>query len=328
MYKTMPRKIILSNRQSPGDVVMLTAAVRDLHTCFPNKFVTDVRTECPDLWRNNPFLTPLSERASGVKLVECAYPLMLQSNTRPYHFLHGFVQYLSEYLGVYFTPTVFRGDLHLCEGELALPDPARDHLKEGEPFWLIVAGGKRDFTIKWWSTERWQSVVDHFADRVRFVQVGESNDHHPALSRVLDMRGRTTLRELVRLVYHSQGVVCPVTLLMHLAAAVPVPPGRPPLRPCVVVAGGREPPHWEAYPGHQFVHTVGMLPCCAQGGCWRSRTHRLGDHDIRDTSKHLCVQVAGDLPRCMDMITPKQIVERIERYLRFPVTAPEPAGMQ
>jgi hypothetical protein len=30
-------------------------------------------------------------------------------------------------------------------------------------------------------------------------------------------RGRTDLRQLVRLVYHAQGVLCPVTLLMHLA---------------------------------------------------------------------------------------------------------------
>ena len=34
-------------------------------------------------------------------------------------------------------------------------------------------------------------------------------------------------------------------------------------RPCVVVAGGREPAHWEAYPDHQFIHNNGALRCCA-----------------------------------------------------------------
>lgn len=37
------RKLILKNHQSPGDVMMLTAAVRDLHACQPGKFLTDVR---------------------------------------------------------------------------------------------------------------------------------------------------------------------------------------------------------------------------------------------------------------------------------------------
>ena len=55
------RKIILKNNLSPGDLVMLTAAVRDLHLSYPDCFDTDVRTSCPQLWENNPFITPLSE---------------------------------------------------------------------------------------------------------------------------------------------------------------------------------------------------------------------------------------------------------------------------
>src|SRR5580658_10110743 len=37
------RKLILNNYQSPGDIVMLTAAVRDLHRTYPGDFLTDVR---------------------------------------------------------------------------------------------------------------------------------------------------------------------------------------------------------------------------------------------------------------------------------------------
>ena len=48
------RKLVLTNFQSPGDIVMLTAAVRDLHRAHPGEFLTDVRTSCPDLWLNNP----------------------------------------------------------------------------------------------------------------------------------------------------------------------------------------------------------------------------------------------------------------------------------
>ena len=38
------RRLILRSFQSPGDIVMLTAAVRDLHRANPTAFQTDVRT--------------------------------------------------------------------------------------------------------------------------------------------------------------------------------------------------------------------------------------------------------------------------------------------
>jgi hypothetical protein len=40
---SMPRKLLLKNFQSPGDIVMLTAAVRAIHDCCPGDFLTDVR---------------------------------------------------------------------------------------------------------------------------------------------------------------------------------------------------------------------------------------------------------------------------------------------
>ena len=48
------RKLLLKCQFAPGDIVMMTAAVRDLHRCYPRKFVTDVRTLCPGIWENNP----------------------------------------------------------------------------------------------------------------------------------------------------------------------------------------------------------------------------------------------------------------------------------
>lgn len=134
----------------------------------------------------------------------------------------------------------------------------------------------------------------------------------------MDVRGKTTLRELIRLVYHAQGVLCPVSLVMHLAAAVECKPGQPGRRPSVIVAGGREPPNWEAYPDHHFIHTIGMLPCCEQGGCWRSRSVPLGDGDAKDQPNQLCVDVVANLPRCMHLITPAEVVQRIELCNRDP----------
>ena len=85
-----PRKLILKSFQSPGDIVMLTAAVRDLHLAHPGSFKTDVRTPAPALWENNPHLTPLQENDSQVQVLDMHYPLVHESNQRPYHFIHGY----------------------------------------------------------------------------------------------------------------------------------------------------------------------------------------------------------------------------------------------
>lgn len=322
------RKLILKNFQSPGDIVMLTAAVRDLHRSNPGRFLTDVRTPCAHLWENNPNVTPLADDDPEAETVECHYPLIHSSNTGPWHFLHGFHQYLAGHLGVDVRPTEFKGDIHFSAEERSRPSQVREIMQEELPFWLVAAGGKLDYTIKWWDIHRFQRVVDHFRSRILFVQVGEAGHHHPALRGVLDLRGQTDLRQLVLLVHHAQGVLCPVTLLMHLAAAVAVRPGRPLNRPCVVVAGGREPMQWEAYPHHQYLHTNGALWCCDNGGCWKSRTVPLGDGDEKDSPEHLCLNVVSKeirtggkrnvekyaLPRCMDMITAEEVARRIELY--------------
>jgi len=308
-------KLILRCFLSPGDIVMLTAAVRDLHRCYPGRFQTDVRTSCPELWQGNPHLTPMEEGEPGVRVLDCHYPLINQSNEAPYHFIHGFIEFLNDALGLRIRPTEFKGDIHLTDEEKSLPSPVADHFGEDRSYWIMAAGGKYDYTIKWWSRRRYQEVVDHFQDRLLFVQIGEQGHFHPPLNNVLDLRKKTSLRTLVRLVYYSDGIVCPVTLLMHLAAAVPLHPNRRTARACVVVAGGREPPHWEAYPAHHFLHTIGSLDCCAHGGCWRARTVPLGDGDTFDAPEQLCLDVAGRLPRCMDMITAEAAIDAVRRCL-------------
>ena len=308
------RKLILKNGFSPGDIVMLTAAVRDLHYWYPGQFLTDVRTRCPELWENNPYITPLADSDPEAEVIDCRYPLIDQCNEEPYHCLHGFIHFLNQRLGLNIKPTAFKGDIHLSNLERSWYSQVHEVTGEATPFWIIAAGGKYDVTIKWWQTERYQKVVDDFRGKVLFVQVGEFAHHHPKLEGAIDLRGQTNLRELVRLVYHSQGVLCSVTALMHLAAAVEVKGCKSRRRPCVVVAGGREPAHWEAYPNHQFIHTNGALRCCAKGGCWKDRAVALGDGDKRDGPDHLCVDVVDGLPRCMDMITADEVIRRIDFY--------------
>src|SRR5207253_2486323 len=71
----MPRRLILTCSLSPGDIVMMTAALRDLHLAHPGEFQTDVRTSAGQLWENNPYLTRLSEDDPGVEVVPMRYDL-------------------------------------------------------------------------------------------------------------------------------------------------------------------------------------------------------------------------------------------------------------
>jgi RNA polymerase sigma factor (sigma-70 family) len=144
-----------------------------------------------------------------METIECHYPLIHSSNSGPWHFIQAFPKYLGERLGVSIPPTEFKGDIHLAPLEKQWMSQVHEITRQAVPFWIVNAGGKFDFTAKWWPLERYQAVVDHFAGRILFVQVGEKGHHHPALRGVLDLREKTDLRQLVRLVHHAQGVLWP-----------------------------------------------------------------------------------------------------------------------
>lgn len=309
-----PERLILRSFQCPGDVVVLTAAVRELHRQYPRKYETDVRTSVPAIWEHNPDITAIDDGDLEARAIDMHYPLVNQSNQRPVHFLEGYCEYLASQLGLAsLRPQDFRGHIYLADQERSWINQVEETTGYRGRFWLVNAGSKRDFTCKQWPVDYFQAVVDRFRGQVVFVQIGATEHEHPPLEGVIDLRGKTDHRQLIRLVYHSSGVLTGVSYPMHLAAAVPVPTWLGRLRPCVVINGGREPPHWEQYPGHQFLHTIGELTCCATGGCWKSRVVPLGDGDHKD--RDLCTQPQNGHPRCMWLLSPRDVARAIERNL-------------
>jgi hypothetical protein len=316
----LQRKLVLTCHLSPGDIVMLTAAVRDLHIAYPGMFQTDVRTTADQLWENNPYLTRLADDDPDVQRIPMQYELIHESNEGPYHFIHGYARHLEQALGLRIPVTKFRGDIHLSELEKSWINQVQEEpIGWHDDFWILIAGGKYDFTAKWWDPARYQRVVDHFAGRIQFVQCGEAHHFHPRLHGVIDLTGKTDIRQFVRLMHHASGVICPITFAMHLAAAVEVKPGRPKNRACVVIAGGREPSQWEKYGHHRYLETNGALSCCDNGGCWKARCQPVGDGDESDRPENLCIQpvaVAPDLviPRCLDLISVDDVIRAVELY--------------
>lgn len=306
-------KYILKNYQSPGDIVMLTAAVRDLKLSHP-EIEVDVDTSSPELWEHNPYLT----RGVEGEAIKADYPLIHESNEGQYHFIHAFRKFLEKQLNVQIKPTKFKGDIHISDEEKGWASQVEE-LGIKEKFWIINAGGKYDFTAKWWNPMAYQKVIDKFKGKITFVQVGEKSHWHPKLKGVVDLVGKTDLRQLVRLVYHSSGVLTGVSLLMHLSAAVESKHGLP-NRPAVIIAGGREPVQWEAYPHHRFIAINGAMKCCDNGGCWKSRCQLVGDGDVKDT-ENVCLEPVEiktnppiRIPKCMDMIKSDDVIRAIQMY--------------
>ncbi len=305
---------------SPGDVLMLTATVRDLHCSHPGRFITDVRTPFPELWQDNPYISKLDPEAADVEKIAMHYPAIHDSNEGPHHFIHGYRLFLEKELGVRIHAGKFWGDIYLSEEEKGWISMVHEHFTgEDTPFWLICTGGKMDYTAKWWIPEFAQQVVDHFEDKIQFVQFGAEgeNHHHPPLQGVINLIGKTDLRMFMRLMYHASGVVCPVTFAMHLAAASEQKSGMPLRKSCVVTAGGREPSTFTKYTNHIYLHANGQMRCCDNGGCWVDRTEPLGDGEKNDDN--LCldnVEFSGRrVQRCMhDLVTARDVIRAVEKY--------------
>jgi hypothetical protein len=214
---------------------------------------------------------------------------------------------------------------------------------------LLLAGGKKDYTAKIWDPACWRDVVMQMRqDGHRVVQVGGVNDKHPSIHGTHNVVGHTGIRDLINLIYHSEGVLCGVTAVMHMAAALQ--------RPCVVVAGGREGWWWEAYTKenrdiqmaiadslwkvpspdnyvpHRYLHTIGQLDCCHRHGCWKSKI----EQNATSHCKRPVTPRGIMIPKCLDMITPDMVVEAVRSYyeegyldkrrgdITYSLPAPEP----
>jgi hypothetical protein len=308
------RRIVLKSHLALGDIACLTAVPRELHAQYPGQFEIDVRTPFPDLWWHSPHITSLDDSAEQI---DChydrdAWESVNRTNQHPTHMITAYCQDVANSLGITLRPTTLAGDIHLSREEWGWKSMPHEH-HNCQRYWVIAPGGKTDFTTKIYPAASWQRVIDYFAGRIQFVAVGSlgPGQIQPQLQGVIDLRGQTDVRQLIRVIHSACGVLCGITSVMHLAAAVPRPPWQRRPRPCVVVAGGREPRTWYGYPTHRILETVGTLPCCSDGGCWHARTVPLNDgHDDR-----LCERVRNNAPACMLAIRPEQVILAIEQYL-------------
>lgn len=311
-------RILITEPQAPGDIAVMTSTIRDLKKSHP-EFHINCKTSAQELWYNNPYLDLTVNETNADKIIQFKYPLIHSSTQGAYHFIHGFRLFAEEQLGIRIPVGEFCVDIHMSEQEKNDPYIMNivGALPKDRKVWLIDAGHKEDFTAKFWEFRRFQEVVDRTSDRIAWIQIGASNHLHRPLENVVNLVGKTTHRQLISLMYRADGVLTPVSYPMHLST-MQWKDHLNEHRPCVVIAGSREPQQWECYGTHQYIHNCGILKCSKRGACWKSRITRLNDGSKQDLS--LCVNPvvtkSGQvIPRCLDMITVDEVVRRIYLYL-------------
>ena len=306
-------KIIFQNFEAFGESIAMTALLRDLHNIYPKQFITDIRSPFPAIFEHNPHVTRIANDDPDARRVNVLLTHIDDCQTKLANFIADHVSHVATVLDLpKLSLQKFAGEIHLAPWESVWCSQVADVIGKELPYWIIVSGGKRDFTTKWWGAHRFQEVVDAYRGKILFVQIGQVNDEHPRLSGVLDLRGKTDTRGMIRLMHRAVGVLCGITGPMHLSAATAMwrHGGR---RPCVIVGGGREPAHFWSYPFHQNFSTVGTLPCNDLAGCWKSRTVPLND-GLDGHANSFCVNVVDNSPRCMVNIRPQTIIDGVERY--------------
>lgn len=115
------------------------------------------------------------------------------------------------------------------------------------------SGARQYMQTKDWLPERFVEVVSELLKDYTVIQIGSLNDQ--LLPGVIDMRGKTSIREAAAILYHSQFFVGLVGFLMHLARSVNCR--------SVIIYGGRERPDQSGY--EENINLYSAVPCSP---CW------------------------------------------------------------
>lgn len=289
------RKIILEQTQSPGDILSFTRSVIDFKLSFP-EWEIDVRTPCPEIWENCPYLTPLNKKDPGVEIFEIGYPDINISGWNGLHYTDAFRNDIENQLKIKIKKTSFKPELWISDIEKTWINHAEVASGWKGPFWLLNAGCKSDNELKQY--HRYQEVVDllndFFEDKTKIIQIGHKNHNHPSLNGVLNLVGKTDLRQLIRLAYWSEGLIGPLSFQFVLGAALE--------KPGVVIAGGKEGVNWHMYPNIRYLYTNGTIDCCSFDGCW------LGG------KKGECKNLVDNIPKCFTLIKPYMVADAVKMY--------------
>jgi ADP-heptose:LPS heptosyltransferase len=293
-------------RRGPGDTIAATAFIRDYMQQFPDSRLSIDGTLADEIFQYGPYVL---EKALDAEVVEIDYKNEVDRSCTDHtaRYMLAAHDAFFENTGIRVTCTSPKPHLELSDDERV---PEFDH-----PYVVIASGVKLDIPTKRYPPDLWQRIADLGArNGWRLKQVGLIHDGRfphiqTSLAGADNLLGKTSIRRLIRLIKHAQGVICHVSLPFMIASAFNVP--------CVVIGGGREDPWFFEGMGAEYLHTIGSLPCCAEHGCrtmFPIPAHE-GPHHPGSICTDPVVSGGSWVGRCMTMITPEAVVASLANLM-------------
>lgn len=297
------KTIIRVYRMGLGDDVIITGVIREIKKVCPSCEI-DIITRNKNLFLFNPNITKLDINANDVELCELGLSSVPADyhdrafdssfNAKHYSFkLHLFAQMK---LNLQWDCKNIKPDLHLGN----TLNPVRNKLGFGGAYWLINSGFYGVMPYKWYP--QYQKVVDLLRGKVQFIQHGGNgpNDVHTPLDGALSIVGQTSPLELAAAFRDCAGSLGGASSHAHFAAAFD--------RPCVIVAGGAEPPEWTNYENQTAIFKNIGCSNYKAGTCGYPR------NDLGRNGEECCPHFLGNHAECFDAISPEEVADAILKY--------------
>jgi ADP-heptose:LPS heptosyltransferase len=276
-------EVVLSRGAGLGDVLLCTPALREMKRRNPRCRVT-FYTDFGDLIDGLPFVDrvrPMAEHPDHFVLRMC-YERSLPSRRH-------LAQLIGDTVGVNVRDVrpscAVRGELveKFRQAWSDLPRPL-----------IVVSRCASPWTPnKNWPEEYWEVLVERLAAHATVIDIGAptaSPAATPAGS-YIDLRGQTTLPELVAAIAAADIAIAPDTGPMHVAAAFMIP--------TVVIYGGYISPDSTGYPGNINLYSpVECAPCWLREPCPFSKKclHMITPDDVEAAVNQLLNRTRHSLP--------------------------------
>lgn len=284
------RKIILESWLMPGDLVVLTATLEAFAKHWP-EFQFKIRSNHDDIFYNNPHVYNFAD-SEAEQTIRLDIPKSMHNQWRDARYLDGFTEDIADKLDVKVKSVTTSPRLYPSQEELSAP-----RMIAGE-YVVINSGYKKDGESKNWGFDNWFAVTGWIRSKgLAVVQVGGANDTHQLLTGAIDLRGKTSIRELFMLTYHATFGCGHESFLHHVAAAFDTP--------FICIASGIYPRTWAEYNTETYLSRQGGMDCCRSRGCGKwcisSCVHQeqLGSEIV---------------PACMTRIKPAEVIAAIEQW--------------
>ena len=166
-------QLIFKQMQSPGDLLMLSIAIRDLHLTYPDWFETDVISCYPEVFYKNKYITNLP-KDKNIMVINLDYgPYLHKLRKKGLHFSDCFIYMLNEKLNISITKSSSKPYIQLTDEEKT-KKLFLDKFGIKKPYWVLNAGIKNDIPLKQYPPYLYQSVIDYL-ETIK-IQINSPNE--------------------------------------------------------------------------------------------------------------------------------------------------------